>query len=205
MNFSDVKLSIYTYLGYKGIAADAQTDEEIGQCLGELEGVIRFSYTFKQLDVLPEFLSKQPYCDFLKGCKSIVLCATTLGVEVDRRIKYLSKIDMRKSLIFDACASAALEWLADEYEGKFGEERTYRFCPGYGGSDIKDLQYIFTFLRPEKIGISLTDSGLMLPQKSMAGIIGIGKKMQKTCAECINFSACAYLKDGKKCYSSVKK
>ena len=55
-------------------------------------------------------------------------------------------------------------------------------------------------MKAEKIGITRTESGLMVPQKSMAGIVGIGKRAQKSCGECILKEHCAYRKEGRVCF-----
>ena len=107
---------------------------------------------------------------------------------------------MLSGFVADACASALLEAYADDAEDELGDERTYRFCPGYGGSDVEDIQYILESVKAEKIGITRTESGLMLPQKSMAGIVGLGKKTQKSCGECILKEHCAYRKEGRVCF-----
>lgn len=205
MNYSDLQPLIYTYLGYKGVQPDGEIDRLISACLEELEKIQGFGYRYKILSDIPAFLQKEPYLSFLNGCSAVILCVCTLGAETDRKIKYLERADMQKSLIFDACASAYLEWRADDFERGLGDNLTYRFCPGYGGSDLSDIRYIFDLVKPEKIGVTLLNSNLMLPQKSMAGIIGAGKAAKKTCAGCVNFSACEYRKEGTTCYGSVKK
>lgn len=205
MNYSDFEPLIYTYLGYKGVRPDERVARLISVCVDELGKISRFRYQYKIFEDMPVFLQKEPYLSFLEGCSGVILSVTTLGAEVDKRIKYLGRADMEKSLIFDACASAYLERLADDFETGLGENLTYRFCPGYGGSDISDLKYIFDLLNPGKIGVTLLDSNLMLPQKTMAGVIGVGKSAKRTCDNCINFSACAYRKEGTTCYSSAKK
>ena len=205
MNCSDIGKSICNYLGYGKAEPDENVRRLISECLAELEKIHGFKYQYKIFDRVPAFLEKEPYSSFLNGCSAVILCVCTLGAEVDRKIKYLERADMRKSLVFDACASAYLERLADEFEMSLGKNLTYRFCPGYGGSDISDIKYIFDLLKPEKIGVTLLGSTLMLPQKSMAGIIGVGKTAKKTCDGCINASSCAYRKEGATCYGSEKK
>ena len=205
MNYSEIKPSIYTYLGFKGVQPEERVDRLIFRCLEELEKIQQFRYTYKLFGNFPEFLNRQPYKDFLKGCSAVILCATTLGAEVDKKIKYLSKADIEMSVIFDACASALLEYYADDFERGLGENLTYRFCPGYGGSDIGDIKYIFKLINPEKIGVSLSESNLMLPQKTMAGIIGVGKSAAKSCADCTLIERCQFRKEGGRCYGSAKK
>lgn len=205
MNSTDLEPLIYAYLGYKGVQPDGEIDRHISACLEELEKMQGFRYRYKILSDIPAFLQKEPYLSFLNGCSAVMLCVCTLGAEVDRKIKYLGRADMQKSLIFDACASAYLERRADDFEASLGKDLTYRFCPGYGGSDISDIRYIFGLLKPEKIGVTLLDSNLMLPQKTMAGVIGVGKTANKTCDNCISFSTCIYRKEGTTCYGSAKR
>ncbi len=199
-SFSELRPRIYTYLGFRGVSSCADADGIIMECLAELEQTVRFRYRHVTFDEPPEFLLKHPYMSYLKGSTGVILAVMTLGAEVDRRIKILSRTDMAKSVIFDACASACLEYLSDEHEKTLGKELSYRFCPGYGGSDVSDIRYIFDILKPEKIGISLTESNYMLPSKSMAGIIAVGKRDKKRCGGCMLLEYCAYRKEGKRCY-----
>ena len=180
-SFSDIKPQIYSYLGFKGVQPSPETDDLILSCFTETEKTAQFNYLYKAFDTAPGFLTKPPYADFLTGTTGVILCAMTIGAEIDRRIHKLTRTDMTRAIVLDACASAYLEAKADEYEKTIGDNLTYRFCPGYGGSSVEDLKYIFALIRPEKIGITLNDSNFMLPSKSMAGRIGIGKSKQKTC------------------------
>lgn len=206
MNFSELKPRVYSYLGFKGVCESTETDGLIDVALRELAETARFKYANKTFAEPPEFLLKEPYLSFLKGSSGVILSVMTLGTEVDRRIKILCRTDMVKSVVFDASASAYLEYLSDEYEKTLGDNLTYRFCPGYGGSDIKDVKYIFELLKPEKTtGVTLTEAGYMLPFKSMAGIIGIGKKSEKTCNGCVLLPHCAFRKEGRTCYDSANK
>lgn len=205
MNFSKLNKQIYAYLGFHSKTVTAVADEAISECLEELEKISHFRYIYKFFQAAPEFLQKQPYTDYLKGSDGVIIAAMTLGGEVDRRIKYYERTDAAKAVTLDACASAYLEELSDEYEKGIGENLSYRFCPGYGGSDAGDLKYIFEILKPEKIGLSLTETNYMLPCKSMAGIIAVGNAARKTCKNCIVAEHCLYKKEGGTCYGSEKK
>lgn len=199
MNFSDLKPQIYKYLGYKNFECN-DCDGIIRECLIELETSCSFRAIHKIYSQFPEFLKNEPYASFLDGCYSVIISVTTLGHEVDRTVKMLSRTDMNKAVVFDCCASAYLESRADSYEQGLADERTYRFCPGYGGSSVTDLKYVFNLVKPEKIGVTLNESCFMLPSKSMAGIIGVGKRAVKSCDGCVNKDNCNYLKEGVKCY-----
>lgn len=197
-SFDLLKPQIYIYLGYKNFACDC--DALIHECLSELYDSANFRAIHKIYSQFPEFLKAEPYASFLDGCQSVIISVTTLGHEVDRTIKALSRTDMNKAVVFDCCASALLESMSDDYENSLAKEHTYRFCPGYGGSSVTDLKHIFRLMQPEKIGVTLGESCYMLPAKSMAGIIGVGKKTVKTCGDCVNKDNCNYMKEGVKCY-----
>lgn len=204
MDFSELKKRIYNYLGFHGVAESPETDALIDSCLSELLGIVQFRYTYRIFDELPEFLKKEPYAGFLSGCNRVILSAMTLGAGVDIRINRLSRTDMARSAVLDSCASAGLEYLSDEYERGLGEKLTYRFCPGYGGSPLEDVREIFELIRPEKIGITLNENCFMLPAKSMAGVIGVGKETKKSCGQCIMLGSCRFREEGTRCYGSER-
>ena len=134
MNYSDLNALILTYLGFHG-TGNEETESLISEVLPRVEQAARFRRSEGRFTALPLFLQKEPYLSFLSGCSSVVLEAVTLGGETDLLIRRISKEDMAAGVVADACASALLETLADEAEEPLGEQRTYRFCPGYGGSD----------------------------------------------------------------------
>lgn len=201
MNSSDLYKSACSYLGVRG-APDEGTLALVEECLEEAKRLARFRAVGKEYTAPLAFLEKQPYTQFLAGCTGYALVAMTLGAEIERRVRVLMRTDAVRAVVLDACASALVEYEGDRWEERFGEMRTYRFCPGYGGSSIADLAPIFHELHPEKIGMQLLPSGLMAPQKSMAGIVGIGKKAHKTCKDCMLSASCIYLKEGTTCFRS---
>lgn len=200
-NCSNLLNNIYTYLGYKDIKPNNEIDNLIDECLDEIKEISSFQYKYIEFNSIIDVLNKEPYLSYLNGCRGYYIACMTLGNSIDQRIKYYSKANMTKMIIFDACSSAYLEYLSDEYEKELKDNLGYRFCPGYNGSSITDLYELFKILKPEKIGIHLLDSNLMLPQKSMVGIIGIGANRKKSCSNCHLFEKCNYLKEGIKCYN----
>lgn len=55
-----------------------------------------------------------------------------------------------------------------------GSKVTNRYSPGYCGWDVYDQHALFGLIPDNTCGISLNDSALMSPEKSVSGIIGIG-------------------------------
>ncbi len=208
MNSSELSAvlpAVYNYLGFRGIGKTEETDRLIADCIEKLETKIQFNYLYKFYDSPPPFLDKEPYRSFLSGSRGVILSATTLGAGVDRYISRLFRVDMTEAAVTDACASALLERMADDYEKTIAPDLSYRFCPGYGGSSVDDLRPLFEELKPEKIGIYLGETCFMLPAKSMAGVIAVGKSAKKSCRGCFMAGSCEYLKEGRKCYVSEKK
>lgn len=204
-NFSELKAQVYSYLGFRGVGASEETDALISNCLEELEKCAQFNYLYRAFEEPPTFLNKEPYATFLKNTQGVILSVMTLGAEADRRIAKYMRTDMGRAVVLDACASAYLEQRADAYEKTIGDNLTYRFCPGYNGSSVEDLKDIFAVLRPERIGVTLTEENFMLPAKSMAGVIGVGKHAKKTCGDCFMLPHCKFREEGKTCYSLENK
>lgn len=201
MNSSELRKAACSYLGFYG----EPTEEMIALVdsgMEEARALAHFRAVGKVFSEPLAFLEKEPYASFLAGCSSYALVAMTLGSEVERRIRALFLSDPVRGVALDACASALVEAEGDAWEAQFGAARTYRFCPGYGGSDVRDVKEIFAALRPEKIGMELLESGLMAPQKSMAGIVGIGKTKLRSCGACMLREKCIFLKEGTRCFRS---
>ena len=200
-NYSNLKENCYLYLGYRKGVHDLRIDSLIDKALDEIKVLSQFKYEYQRFSEIIPILNKEPYIKFLSSSTEYIIGAMTLGYNVERRIKMLSKIDMEYMVVFDACASAYLEFLSDNFEHTIYDNPTYRFCPGYGGSKAEDLKEIAKIIEPEKIGIVLLDSNIMLPQKSMIGIVGNKFREKKSCNGCINIKDCKYRKKGILCYN----
>ena len=117
----------------------------------------------------------------LAGCSQIVLFGATLGAGVDRLITRTSLTDMAKAVVVQACAAAMLEEYCDECQLAIGEElrkeQLYlrpRFSPGYGDFDIQYQEPLMRMLDCAKtIGLTMTDSYMMTPTKSVTAVIGV--------------------------------
>lgn len=86
-----------------------------------------------------------------------------------------------QSAVLDAIGSDAAERLADSVESQISEVAhnqgltiSRRFSPGYCDWDVNQQKMVFQAMRGDFAGVSLTDGCLMIPRKSISGIIGIG-------------------------------
>ena len=120
----------------------------------------------------------------LRGCDKAVVFAATVGTGIDRLIAKYNRISPARALCLQAIGSERVESLCDAFEEKIKKETSNgevffrpRFSPGYGDLSLEIQKEIFSLLDcPRKIGISLGDSLLMSPSKSVTAIIGFGKK-----------------------------
>jgi len=129
-----------------------------------------------------------PIDKIVRRADNLALFAITLGEEVSRKINELFKLnEFALGSILDSVASEGTEKAGDitenhffEYLIKNGEAtastRILRYSPGYCGWHISGQKKLFEFLHPEDIGISLRNSFLMQPLKSISGVLIAGQK-----------------------------
>ncbi len=113
----------------------------------------------------------------LVGCGRVILMAATIGAEADRERMKAAVRSPVEQLIYDAIGTEGIENVCDRF-CKDMEERygalTSRFSPGYGDLPLDYQKTMIALLDTNrKIGVSLTDSLLMSPTKSVTAIIGI--------------------------------
>ena len=114
------------------------------------------------------------------GCRAAYLVCGTIGTAFDafqRRVSVSSGAD---ALIVQAIGAALIEKLMDSVEdeihGELAENETLveRYSPGYGTFPLAAQRTLLALLdAPIKVGVSLTDTLLMVPSKSVSAIIGI--------------------------------
>ncbi len=157
------------------------------ECLKECEDCFSFRvcydiYDIKKSDNTVTFpFYKSESRDLLKVLKKsskAIVFAATIGLGIDRLITKYSKILPSKALMFQAIGTAYTESLCDVFEAEMRKNFTLtkRFSPGYGDLPLSMQENIFKILAcPKNIGVSLTQSLLMSPSKSVTAIIGIGE------------------------------
>ena len=103
----------------------------------------------------------------LAGCTDCMMIAGTLGIEIDRRLKYFAGFDMTRYVIMDAAASAYIEEICDSLQESLPFQRmTFRFAPGYGDVPLTMQKQLLNVLDAgRRIGLTLTSTLLMTPTK----------------------------------------
>lgn len=135
----------------------------------------------------------------LARCRSIILFGATMGIEIDRLISRYGRISPSRALVFQAIGAERIESLCDEFtrfiQKKYGTT-VPRFSPGYGDLSLEVQKDFFRILEPSKrIGLTLNESMLMTPTKSVTAIIGITdgtcEGAEHKCKKC-NKTDCVY-------------
>ena len=112
----------------------------------------------------------------LAGCSSAFIFAATSGSGVDRLILKHTKLSPADAMVTDCIASSGIEVFCDKINEEMRKGRVLkpRYSPGYGDVSLCCQSEILSFLDAyRKIGLTLTETYLMTPIKSVTAIVGI--------------------------------
>ncbi|MCQ2603717.1 MAG: hypothetical protein MJ215_01550 [Spirochaetia bacterium] len=112
--------------------------------------------------------------------KALIMAATS-GRKIMEEISSLQKTDMSKAVIYDATASeitdSGLDWIMHYVSTMMkrmgGQVSRKRFSPGYGDLELKNQKSLYRILELDKLGIDITASCILVPEKSVIAITGI--------------------------------
>ena len=197
--FEEPEVNIKEILRYAGVKGDGAEEfsEDIRKCLDELSGKLTYKVCFTELCFNDELISgwireSKNLSKNLDGCKSIILFAATVGLELDRIISKYSKLSPSKAVLFQAIGAERIEALCNSFNGyivkEFEKKNLFprpRFSPGYGDFSLTAQKDIFKRLDcNRKIGLFLNDSMLMSPSKSVTAVIGFSEDVCKVSGGC---------------------
>lgn len=191
INKEDVKISIKDILifaGYRVSSPEVNYAARANVIKDRIEKVytpracyIRTAITSRGedfVDVLNMHLVSKFLATLLFPCDNVYLFAATTGANVDREItraKHTSPVD---NMLVDAAGSAAIEATCDFVDSylakKEGMKLCQRFSPGYSELSIDcQPEYLHLLDSERLIGLTITDSMMMAPVKSVTAIVGI--------------------------------
>jgi hypothetical protein len=118
----------------------------------------------------------------LYPCQQAVIFVATIGQSLEGRVAQMMKEgQILKPIILDAIGSEAAEKTACHLQEKVrelatanGADITLRYSPGYCDWDITQQSIIFEAMDSAPIEVSLSEECVMVPRKSVSGIIGLG-------------------------------
>lgn len=209
LTFNDLHVTlpfVYEQMGYGGNTPSASVVEETKRIVEEVSQLLRPQFCYVVLRQLPPFQLGKIITHQLRGSEAYACFICTSGQEFADYQQHLKQEgDMVKVFIADALGSVLAECCADCMEkslqssiDKLGWQHTNRFSPGYCGWHVSQQQLLFPLFNGATCGVQLTDSSLMLPIKSVSGIVGLGKDVRHLDYSC---GLCNYAK----CYKRKKK
>lgn len=197
---SITQTDIYDAMGYQNATPDKEVQREVQAILNDVQHWLHPRFCFFVCQAMPDFDMGRIILHQLKGSEAYALFIATAGIEYESYLQRLkNEGDMVRVYIADALGSVIAEKTADMLEtclqesiNKLGWHHTNRFSPGYCGWHVSQQQLLFPLFQGHTCGVRLTESSLMLPIKSVSGIIGLGKEVRRldyTCGLC-NFEKC---------------
>ncbi len=184
---------ILRYLGYRGQEIPGEIKSLIQECERELERTAapksiwrEYPLTIRDHELDMGVLKTRSLSleKNLKDCEKVILFAATLGSGVDVLLQRYGRLQMSKAVVLQAAAAAMLESYCDEQNERLKQEYLEqgwylrpRFSPGYGDFSLDCQRPLAAALELSKrIGITLTDSLLMAPSKSVTAVIGASQR-----------------------------
>lgn len=206
INFYDCSLSdlnidmqeLNLLLGYGNHTPGDDILHMINDIIGELENHIRphcgyilsEGYVADKEHIIINDISLNPgriITSAMRDAEYYALFTATIGEGFDNWMKALKvSDDIVKVFIADALGSvlaeATVTWLMKRLEEEANAENlliSNNYSPGYCDWLLIEQRKLFSLFPDDISGITLTDSCLMLPVKSVSGIVAIGKNVKK--------------------------
>lgn len=129
---------------------------------------------------------------FLEHCLEVVLMGSTAGndimkaIEGDTASHHLTRLT--RCVVFDATASetvdASLDWIMGYFNQELRRENKAlmqkRYSAGYGDFLLENQKTIHRLLELDRIGVKITASCILVPEKSVTAIAGVIQQSPKT-------------------------
>lgn len=203
LTYDDLQIAaadVYEQMGYHGVEPDEATQRETEAVIDDVRRWLCPQFCYFVVRDLPAFDMGKIIQRQLRDSEAYALFVCTAGVQFEHWQQQLKKQgDLVRVFIADALGSVIAEKTADVMEehlqmsiDKLQWLHTNRFSPGYCGWHVREQQLLFPLFDGQTCGVTLTDSSLMVPIKSVSGIIGLGKKVRRldyTCGLC-SFKRC---------------
>jgi hypothetical protein len=210
---------VLRYLGCKGQTADSQIACLVAEAIDEVTRFCDPRYIYRLFGVDREegglklrrtsvVLTGRSIERHVRGAASCAVMAVTVGAGIDRLIQQYAHTHLTRSLVVDACATAAVESVCDAVEDEIRTAArkknlciTRRFSPGYGDLPVELQPDILRVLDAhKKIGLAVTDSCMLTPSKSVTAIIGLSEQppgnAAEGCSGCTGNAICRFRREG---------
>ena len=115
----------------------------------------------------------------LAHCSYVTVMASTIGPELENRVETLKNDQPSDAYYLEVVGGWMADYMAEQVDKRIETEilksgfgRTMRYSPGYGDWDLTCQGEMVRLTQAHRIGISLTESFIMIPRKSVTAAIG---------------------------------
>lgn len=140
----------------------------------------------------------------LRGSEYYVFFIATAGPGPEQLARHLMNAgSYLEGFLVDLIATQLAEGVAikvheaiGKYAATLGKKTTNRYSPGYCSWDVAEQHLLFSLFDGHTCGVKLSESALMIPVKSVSGVVGMGREVifnEYTCEIC-NQKNCIYRK-----------
>lgn len=185
---------ILRYAGDKGETSEALStllEECLTECKSDFSPRVCFRLLEREefFELFDKEQTSRLLQNRLQGCTHALIFAATVGLGIDRRIVKYASVSPAKALLFQAIGAERIESLCEVFCQEVSQgygKTTARFSAGYGDFPLTTQSRFFELLDCERaIGLTLTDSLLMTPTKSVTAVVGLGNHTQENgCSAC---------------------
>jgi hypothetical protein len=209
---------ISSLLGTETGALESHTEELIGNCLGDCKRIMEPQAAFVRIPALVDssddliamegvsFQTGKTIKRMLSGAEAYAVLIVSIGQGPESRARELmNRGEFLEAYITDLLASALVDSAADlvqEHIRRMAADQGWlisnRYSPGYCSWNVSEQQKLFSLFPENTCHITLTESSLMDPIKSISALIGMGPsvRFQEYTCEICSMKDCAFRKMG---------
>lgn len=188
-------------MGQRRGEADEKIMRIVDGICAEFEKSVSPKYVWREYDIIVAedtvaiggiTIKSKRLAAHLSGCKKAAVLAATLGITGDLLIQRSLTAGTLNGAAAQAVGAAMIEAVCDTACSQIAAASGYntkpRFSAGYGDFDISHQQDMLNLSdASRRAGITLSDSMMMIPTKSVTAIVGLTHEKacaQGGCAQC---------------------
>lgn len=210
------------YLGYTGQDITPDLNERLKTLFARCEQTSNPGFTYRifpcdsahgdiRLAGTTLVLEGRDIYEHLKDAQLVAVMAATAGLGNEQELRRLSFKNSLDAAIYGSAGSALVESVGDVCNARIVEDArgrglwcNWRFSPGYGDLPLDIQPTVIRILDADKkLGITVTDTNLLIPAKSITAFVGLFDTPQddkRSCANCSFSPYCNLRKAGNQCY-----
>ena len=181
--------SIYAAMGYGDVLPDDGVRDLTETVLGQVLPLARPQYVYRivpasvvdRYSILMDgvtFRVGNIIGSYLEGMTEACVFVTSAGRAFDA---YLQRVkgegDILKEFVADAVGSCVAEACVDEIGRQLPSPHSLPYSPGYCAWNIREQRLLFPLLPEQPCGVTLGESCLMHPVKSVSGFFALGEHL----------------------------